>query len=502
MYTNMHDWAEIRRRVLVEGLSKRAACREFDLHWSTLCKILGCPEIPGYRQPVPRAKPKLGQFLPIIQRILEDDRSAPPKQRHSATRIYHRLCAEFGYRGGLSVVGDAVRAWKRQHAQIFMPLEHRPGEAQADFGHAVANVGGQLVKTAFFVMSLPFSDAIFCRAFPRECTETFQEGHVHAFEFFGGVPHRISYDNSRIAVARLTGRRGDVFTQQFISLKSHYLFESHFCLVRRPNEKGHVENLVGFSRRNFLVPVPVVDDFASLNEYLRCRCNDDLTRELRGKDRTKAGLLEQERTALLALPDAPFAACRLASTRVSSLSLVRFDTNDYSVPVAFGHRRVTVRAGADTVRIECDGNVVAQHARCWERHRTIFDPIHYLALLERKPGALDFARPLTNWSLPACFAALRARLEENDPQGGTLQFIRVLRLLESASLEDLSAVIETALARPNATADLIRLLLENRLQRPSEPLRLENRPRLQAIHMPQPDLTVYQELLTAEEILS
>jgi transposase len=502
VYTNMHDWAEIRRRVLVDGLSKRAACRQFDLHWSTLSKILERPEIPGYRHAAPRAKPKLGAFLPIIHQILEEDRSAPRKQRHSATRIYQRLRAEFGYRGGLSIVGDAVRAWKRQNAQMFVPLEHRPGEAQADFGHALANVGGRLVKTAFFVMSLPFSDAVFCRAFPRECTETFQEGHARAFEFFGGAPRRISYDNTRIAVSRLTGQRGHTLTQQFISLRSHYLFESHFCLVRRPNEKGHVENLVGFCRRNFLVPVPVVDDFASLNEHLWQCCNDDLTRQLRGKERNKAALLEEERRALLALPAAPFACCRVESTGVSSLSLVRFDANDYSVPVAFGHRRVTVRAGVDAVWIECEGNVVAQHARCWERHRTIFEPVHYLPLLERKPGALDFARPLANWSLPACFAALRTRLEADDPEGGTVQFIRVLRLLEWTSLEELSAAIEAGLNRSKPTADLIRLLLENQRQRPGEPLCLENRPRLQGIRVPLPDLRMYQGLLTPGEAFS
>jgi transposase len=501
VYTNMHDWAQIRRRVLVEGLSKRAACQEFDLHWSTLSKILDVPAPQGYRT-VPRVKPKLGAFLPVIDRILQEDRSAPPKQRHTATRIYHRLRDEFGYRGGPSVVVVAVRAWKQQHAQVFMPLEHRPGEAQADFGHAWVNVGGQLVNAAVFVMSLPFCDALFCRAFPRECAQTFQEGHAKAFEFFGGVPRRISYDNTRIAVARLTGRRGDVLTEPFLKLKSHYLFDSHFCLVRRPNEKGHVENLVGFSRRNFLVPIPVVDDFAMLNSHLSRCCYDDLTRTLRSKGRAKAELLAEEQAALLPLPESPFPACRVGSTRVSSLSLARFDTNNYSVPVAFGHRRVTICAGLETVRIECEGAVVAQHRRCWDRHRTIFDPIHYLALLERKPGALDFARPLAEWSLPDCFASLRMRMEADDAQGGTVQYIRVLRLLESVTLEDLTAAVEAALARSSVSADLVRILVENRRQKPAEPLSLEGRPHLQAIHVPLPDLTTYQGLLIPAEVPS
>jgi hypothetical protein len=133
VYTNTHDWTEIRRRVFVEAMSKRAACRKFDLHWSTLVKILDAPSPPG-NLTSRRIRPKLGAFLPVIDRILEADRLAPPKQRHIATRIYCRLRDEFGYRGGSSVVRDAVRTWKLQHAQVFMPLEHRPGDAQADFG--------------------------------------------------------------------------------------------------------------------------------------------------------------------------------------------------------------------------------------------------------------------------------------------------------------------------------------------------------------------------------
>jgi len=495
----MHDWAEIRRRVLLGELSKRAACREYDLHWSTLARILAAPTPPGYQHTVPRSKPKLGPFLPIIHRILDEDRAAPPKQRHTATRLFHRLRDEFGYPGGASVVGDAVRLWKQRQAEVFVPLEHRPGEAQADFGHALANVGGRLVKVACFVLTLPFSDALFCRAFPRECAEAFHDGHARAFQFLGGVPRRISYDNSRIAVAKVTGRRGGVLTESFLSLKSYYLFESHFCLVRRANEKGHVENLVGFARRNFLVPVPVVADFETLNDHLLHRCLDDLMRTLRGKDATKAGLLEQERSTLLALPEIPFVGGRVVSTRVSSLSLVRFDTNDYSVPVEQAHRRVTVRAGVDTVRIESQGRTVAVHRRCWDRHRTIFDPLHYLALLERKPGALDFARPLAGWSLPGCFTRLRARLEADESLDGTRQYIRVLRLLESVPMDELAAAIEVALERDLITAELVRILVETRRQSPIVPLSLEGRPHLQEIRVARPDLAAYRGLLHGEE---
>src|SRR3954471_2916199 len=296
----MGNWAEIRRRVLVDGLSKRAACRAYDIHWDTLTKILGHPEPPGYRRTAPRPRPKLDPFLGVIHQVLEDDRKAPKKQRHTARRIFQRLRDEHGYQGGLSVVKEAVAAWRTRSAEVFVPLAHPPGEAQVDFGEAEVTLDGRPTKVALFVRPLPYSDAVFVRAFPRECTEAFLEGHARAFEFFGGVPRRISYDNSKIAVARIPGSRDRKVTDAFLRLKSYHLFEDHFCLVRRPNEKGHVEALVGFARRCFLVPVPVAHGgLEGLNARLEADCHADLARRLRGKPASKAELLAEERSAML-----------------------------------------------------------------------------------------------------------------------------------------------------------------------------------------------------------
>ena len=241
MYTDMESWAEIRRRVLVDGLSKRAACREYGIHWDTLRKILEHAEPPGYRRTAPRPRPKLDPFLGVIQQILRDDKKAPRKQRHTTRRIFERLRDEHGYTGGLSILKEAVAACRARSAEVFVPLAHPPGQAQVDFGEAEVILDGQPTKVALFVMTLPYSDAIFVRAFPRECTEAFLEGHVRAFAFLGGVPRRISYDNLKIAVAKVLGGRDRKLTAEFLRLKSHHLFESHFCRVRRPNEKGHVE---------------------------------------------------------------------------------------------------------------------------------------------------------------------------------------------------------------------------------------------------------------------
>jgi transposase len=238
VYQDMSMWSEIRRRVLAEKTSKRAICREYQIHWDTLEKILQHEEPPGYRRKRPRARPVLGPFLPIVHEILEQDRQAPKKQRHTAKRIFDRLRTEHGYQGGETVVKDAVRAWRQGQAEVFVPLSHPPAHAQMDYGEATVRIGGEPVKAAFFVMTLLYSDALFCQVFPRECTETFQEGHRRAFAFFGGVPKRISYDNSKIAVAKVVGRRGQTPTREFLRLESHYLFDHHFCLVRRANERG------------------------------------------------------------------------------------------------------------------------------------------------------------------------------------------------------------------------------------------------------------------------
>jgi transposase len=493
--TNMENWSEIRRRVLVDGLGKRAACREYGIHYKTLKKILTHPEPPGYRRTAPRRPSVLDPLLPVVHQILKEDTKAPRKQRHTAARIFRRLRDEHGYTGGLTVVKDAVRAWRQRHAEVSVPLAHPPGEAQADFGEAEVTLDGRPTKGAVFVMTLPYSDAIFRCAFPRECTEAFLEGHVRAFAFFGGVPRRVSYDNLKIAVARITGGRGREVTDAFLTLKGHHLFESHFCLVRRPDGKGHVETLVGFARRNFLVPVPVLHGgLEGLNARLEADCRADLGRRLRGKPATKAELLAEERAALLPLPAEAFVAARVEQPHADSLSLVRFDTNDYSVPTEFAHRRVTAVGTVDTVRIAVGDRVVATHRRGWGREGVFYDPVHYLALLERKPGALDFAAPLQGWELPVGFGVLRRRLEAELGGPGTRQYIKVLRLLEWASLGEPTGAVERALELGVADADAVRLILEHRRERPAGLFCLDGRPHLKLAGVPAPDLTAYASL--------
>ena len=310
----MEMWTEIRRKVLVEGASKRSIRRDYRVSARTLEKILANAEPPGYRQRTTRPKPMLGQFLPVIDEILEADRTAPPKQRHTAKRIYERLRDEYGYTGCSSQVRAAVARSKHYSKEVFVPLSHPPGQAQFDFGEATVEIAGVEAKAALAVMTLPYSDAYFVSAYPRECTETFQAGHVAAFSFFGGVPTRTSYDNTSIAVTKVMGREREL-TTEFLRLESHFLFGHHFCRVGRGNEKGHVETHVGYARRNLLVPVPRFSSFAEMNEYLAACCYADLFRRVRGKPETKAERLVVDQAAMLALPPESFEVRRVERAR-------------------------------------------------------------------------------------------------------------------------------------------------------------------------------------------
>jgi len=492
----MEEWTEIRRRVLVEGVSKRKILREIGVHWQTLKKILTHSIPPGYRLRGPRPEPKIGPFKPRISEIIESDKAAPKKQQHTAKRIFERLRAE-GYTGGYTQVKAAVVDIRTKNKEVFVPLIHRPGEAQVDFGYALARVSGALTKIVFFVMCLPYSDAVYIQAFPRICTEVMWEAHVRAFFFFGGVPWRLAYDNERILVAGILGPRDRRLTDGFLQLKSHYLFDHYFCLVRRPNEKGVVESMVRYTRSNYLVPVPEVRDMEELNVYLENRCREELARTLRGKKVSKAELLKEDQAAFRALPDQPFEACRKLSSASDSLSLVRFDQNQYSVPVDYAHGTVVIKGYCDRVDICRLNERIASHKRLWAKEDISFEPVHYLRLLERKPGALDHARPLEGWELPECFLILRRRLENDLRGAGTREYIRVLRLLERHDLHSVQRAVEEGLKINAHTRDAIAQFLFPREEWRLTTFRLDGREHLRHVKVATADIGAYRTLLPA-----
>jgi hypothetical protein len=334
-------------------------------------------------------------------------------------------------------------------------------------------------------------------AFPAETTEAFLEGHNQAFTYFEGVPRNILYDNTKLAVVQILGDGTRKKTQVFSELQSHYLFEEKFGRPGKGNDKGKVEGLVGYARRNFMVPIPRVGSWEELNTYLRQQCGKRRERRLRGQEETIGERFERDRAALLPLPEVLYEACDKRAGRVSSLSLVRYRGSDYSVPVCWGHREVLIKGYVHEVVISCGAEVIARHARSYEREDMIFDPLHYLALLEQKTNALDQAAPLVGWELPEEFAQLRRLLEARLSKRGKREYVQVLRLLETFSMAEVTQAIEDALRMRAISFDAVKHLLLCRIEQRPPRLDLENYPHLPVAQVATTAAADYLELLTS-----
>jgi len=471
-------YAKVRRFCFVEGHSSRHASRVFGLSRETVRKMLTYSEPPGYRRNQPVQRPVLGPFTHIIDAILEDDKLRPKKQRHTAKRIFDRIREEHDYPGKYGAVKAYVREKRVVSREMFIPLSHAPGHGQADFGEALAVMGGIEMKIHFLCISLPHSDGIFLKSYPAETTEAFLDGHNAGFDFFDGVPTSMLYDNTKLAVVRILGDGKRKETIAFTALKSHYLFESRFGRPGKGNDKGKVEGLVGYARRNFMVPMPEFDNFDALNSYLLDRCRERMKDTLRGHKENIEARFTRDRDAFLPLPPSPYDACAKTDTRVSSLSLVRYKSNDYSVPVAYGHREVHVRAYVHEVVISCGTEEIARHKRSYEKEDFIYNPLHYLPLLEMKVGALDQAAPLQGWDLPKEFMTLRSLLEARMGKKGKREYVQVLRLLEAFKIEELSHAVREALRLCAISFDAVKHLVLCHIDRRPPKLNLDNYPHL------------------------
>jgi len=440
---------------------------------------------PGYRRKAPPTRPKLDPFIPIIDAIMQSDAQAPRKQRHTARRIFERLRDEHGFSGGITIVTDYVRAARQRTAEKFVPLSHPPGHAQVDFGEAIGVVGGVRRKLHVFFMSLPHSDAAFMKAYPAETTEAFLDGHVSAFAFFGGVPQSILYDNTKLAAARICGDGKRERTRAFTGLISHYLFRDRFGRPGKGNDKGKVEGLVKNGRRRFLTPVPVAASFDELNACLEAACLADQDRKAGRHSETISERLMADLSGFCALPAGTFEPCDVRTARVSSTSLVRYRGNDYSVPTTHGHRSIVVKGFVDKVVLVAGSEEIARHPRSYERGAFVFDPLHYLALIEQKPGALDQAAPLQGWHLPDPFNHLRRLLEARMGNRGKREFIQVLRLMEVLDCDLVASAVEQAIKLGALSFDAIKQIAVARIEHRPPRLDLERYP-----HLPRANVAV------------
>jgi transposase len=483
---------------MVENQSERGAAKRFGISRKTVSKMVRHAVPPGYQRKEAPVSPKLGPLVGIIHQILQDDREVLKKQRHTAVRIFERLRDEHGYAGGYTVVREFVGKERLRQKEVFVPLAHPPGRAQVDFGEADIYLGGIKTRIHYFCLDLPHSDAIFVKAYPAETTEAFLDGHVAAFAWLGGVPLSILYDNTKIAVAKILGDGTRKRTKSFSELQSHFLFEDRFGRPAKGNDKGKVEGLVGYARRNFMVPLPRVRTIDELNARLLAACEKRQVAVLRGKKESIGERMKRDRLEFLPLPTDVFDPCEKVSTSASSMALVRYRNNDYSVPTAYGHHDVFVRGYVDEVVIGCGNEVIARHKRCYDKEEFIYNPLHYLALLERKPNALDQAAPLQNWDLPEDFEHLRRLLEARMGKQGRKEYIQVLRLIETFGDVEVTMAVEDALRLSAISYDAVKHLVLAKIERRAPRLDLSAYPYLPQATVGITDVRGYLALLQAQ----
>jgi len=492
----------IRRAYFIEEKSIRAIARELHHGRRLVRRAIAAAEPARYTLKKPRDALVVGPYKARIDQLLAENKTLPPKQRYIAHKIYE-LIQNDGYTGSESGVRNYIAQRRKalRSVPVYLPLEFDPGQdAQVDWGEAVADIASQRTTVQFFVMRLNYSRAKFVMAFPFQKQEAFFEGHVQAFHFFGGVPRRITYDNLKTAVYRILEGHNRQEQEAFIAFRSHYLFESFFCTPGQGHEKGGVESDIGFARRNFMVPIPKVASFDDLNAHLRQACLKDTRRRVKGQPTTIQVAWETERPCLLPLPDWDYLCCVTRPVKANPYSQVTYETNRYSVPPAYAGKPLVLRAFPFRIEVLYLDQVIAVHPRCFGREQDIFEPLHYLSLLEQRPGAFDYATPMRRWRerWPAVYETLLDRLRAQWPEGrGVREFMRVLQLHREYEADVIQQAVQQALELGCAHFDGVQLCLRQLLQPESVPLPLDlsGLPQLVGVGEQPIDLRCYDHLL-------
>jgi transposase len=484
----------------------RGVARKFGVHRRMVREALG-GALPAKRKRPARACPKLGPVKDFIDTVLESDRKAPRKQRHTAHRIYQRLRVELpGGDVSESTVRRYVGRRKREMGlagrETFVPQRYAWGaEAQADWYEAVAELEGERCTLQVFSLRSMASGAAFHRAYRRATQQAFLEAHELAFHYFGGVFRQVRYDNLKSAVKKILRGYQREETARFIAFRSHWGFGSEFCNPGRGNEKGGVEGEVGYFRRNHWTPVPGARDLQALNQGLESACRQDAARQIAGHAGGVGAAMVLEREHLLPLPEEGFELAETSFPVVDTKGCVKVRTNCYSAPVKAG-TAVQVKVQPAAIEVWQAGVCVARHERCYERGQQILNLEHYLEVLARKPGALAGSTPLAQWReqgrWPASYDRPWQELRQRQGKAeGTRQMIRLLQLGQAQGYAKLQSAVESALALGCADEAAVRYLLLTES---------ENRPPQVAVEVgwldryerPLPVLSEYDELLGAE----
>ncbi len=460
--------------------------------------------LPRPRKKVERPRWKLAAALAFVDQVLQSDKTAPRKQRHTAHRIWERIQREvpecqIGERTVRQYVHDRKLALGMAVSETFVPQSYGWGvEAQVDWYEAHADLSGERTKLQIFSMRSMASGAAFHCAFLHATQQAFLEAHELAFAYYSGVFRKLRYDNLTSAVKKILRGHQREETARFIAFRSHWRFESEFCTPSEAHEKGGVEGEVGYFRRNHWVPVPKAIDIADLNRYLLAECRRDEHRVIAGREQCIGAALVVEREHLLPLVPEGMDLARTTFPTVNSLGCAKVLTNAYSVPLKAG-TVVQAKVYASMVELWFDGRCVARHERCYRRQQQVLDLEHYLDVLSRKPGALAGSRPLEQqrraglW--PHSFDVIwQSLMDRHGKSSGTKQMIDLLKLAKQHGRGRLRDAIETALVTGCTDAAAVQHLFHSReLSRiPCEAIDIGS---LERYQRPLPVMNEYDQLL-------
>jgi transposase len=465
----------IRTAHRVYGKTIKQIARETGHSRNTIKRILR-GEYAGYKVRDHQPYPALGPHLDIIDKWLSDDKDQPKKQRHTAVRIHHRLRQELGFTGSETTVRRYVREAKLRLGlsgqQAFVPCEPTAGgEAEVDWGTCHAIIDGSAVQLKLFCMRSKYSGKHFVRCYPCERQQAFFDAHMRAFSFFGGVFPVLIYDNLTTAVHRVYRGKLRDLQQSYEKFIAYYSFQPRFCNAGAAHEKGGVEGLVGYARRNYMVPVPQAKSIEALNEKLLKDCIGYGAHRMATRQYSVSELYESEKSHLIALPDIAFSNIALSSATVDKYATTMIDKIHYSVPTRYTRMKVKVVIYVDQVDIFYGSKKIASHERLYGSGKWNLDPEHYLELIQQRPQSFDTARVIVQWrkSWPECLERLLERLcSKQGTTKGIKDFISVLMLYRQFDAQDIQTAVELALTADAGTSATVEHILKHS-SKPKEP---------------------------------